>query len=78
MSISHAFKKTSAGNYFGYYKGYYVFTYRRPHGKWCCCIGKRGEWLCREGYFGTSLFNLNIAKRWAENAIWVEINKLKA
>ena len=63
------FKKTKAGNYFGYYKGHYVSTYRRPHGKWCCMIGRKGLWLYSEGYFGTSLSNLKKVKDWIKEKI---------
>lgn len=62
-------KKTKQGNYFGYYKTYYLFIYRRPHGKWCCRVGKSGEWLDREGYHGTSLPTLVKAKYWASKSI---------
>lgn len=62
-------RKTTLGNYFGYYKGHYVFIYRRPHGKWCCRIGKGGEWLYSEGYHGTSLPTLIKARNWAKNKI---------
>ena len=63
------FKKTKAGNYFGYYKGYYVSTFRRPHGSWSCWIGKKGKWLYYEGYFNTSLTTLEKVKDWVEGKI---------
>ena len=58
-------KKTTAGNYFGYHKGHYLFIYKRPHGKWCCRIGRGGHWLFSEGYHGTFLRTLSKAKKWA-------------
>jgi len=65
-NFSKAFKKTTQGNYLGYYSGYYMFIFRRPHGKYCCIIGKRGEWLWSEGYHGTYLDTLTKAKQWAK------------
>ena len=59
----------NTGNKLGYYKGYYVFIYKRPHGKWCCCIGKKGEWLWSEGYFSSWITTISIAKKWAINQI---------
>lgn len=58
-------RKLTTGNYFGHYLTHYIFAFRRPHGKWCCMIGKGGEWLYREGYHGTYLSNINKVKRWA-------------
>lgn len=43
MNFTKALKRTSKGNHFGYYNGYYIFIYRRLHGKWCCRIGRKGE-----------------------------------
>ncbi len=62
-------KETSLGNYFGYYKGYYVFIYKRPHGSWCCRYGKNGEWINQEGYHGTSLRTIKKAIGWAKGKI---------
>jgi hypothetical protein len=62
-------KKTKAGNYFGYYKGHYVFTYKRPHGKWSCRIGKKGEWLWFEGYHSTYLTSLAEAEIWVKSKL---------
>jgi hypothetical protein len=64
FSNSNVFRKTSAGNYFGYYRGYYIFTYKKAHGSWCCSIGKKGEWLWREGNFGRSLPTLKKVQSW--------------
>lgn len=66
INFNCAFKKTKAGNYFGYCRGYYVFIYKRPHGKWCCRIGRKGERLWQEGYLSTSLPKLQDAKQWAK------------
>lgn len=68
-TLSKALKRTVAGNHFGYCNGYYVFIYRRPHGCWCCRIGKKGEWIYSEGYHGTSLKTVHAAKAWAKNKI---------
>lgn len=62
-------KKTKAGNRFGYYNGYYIFVYKRPHGCYCCRIGKKGEWLFGEGYFGTSLPTLRSVLIWIKSKI---------
>jgi hypothetical protein len=62
-------RKLNTGNYFGWLKGYYLFIYRKPHGKWCCVIGKKGEWLFSEGAFGTYLNTVKKAKWWAKNKI---------
>lgn len=69
QSCVNKFRYTSQGNIMGYYRGYYYFIYDRPHGKYCCRIGKKGEWLWSEGYFGTSLQTMNKAVRWAYNKI---------
>jgi len=58
-------RKTSAGNYLGYFLGHYFFIYKRPHGCYCCRIGKKGKWLKSEGYHGTYLNTLKKAKNWA-------------
>lgn len=68
-NLNKAFKKNSAGNYFGYYLGYYIFAFKRPHGRWSCRIGRKGEWLWSEGYFGTSLPNLSRVKDWIRSKI---------
>ncbi len=65
-NYSIAFRKTSKGNYLGYCYGYYIFIYKRPHGKWCCRVGKGKEWLWQEGYFTTYLDTLQKAKNWAK------------
>lgn len=62
-------KKLATGNYFGYFKSHYLFAFRRPHGKWCCIIGKGGQWLFREGYHGTSLPTIKAVKKWAEKVL---------
>jgi hypothetical protein len=62
-------KKTSAGNRFGYYLGYYVFAYRKPHGAYCCWIGKGGKWLFADGNFGAWMWTLRIVKKWAGQKI---------
>lgn len=67
--MTKGMKRTNQGNYFGYISGYYVFVYKRPHGKYCCRIGKGGEWLWREGYHGTSLQSLRKALVWANSKI---------
>lgn len=64
-NLSKAFKKTTAGNYFGYCNGYYLFTYRKPHGGWCCFIGRKGEWIWSEGKFTKSLPTIAAVKKWA-------------
>jgi hypothetical protein len=63
-NINKAFKKTNTGNYFGYYLGFYIYTYKRPHGKWCCRIGRKGDWMYSEGYHGTYLSSLKKVKEW--------------
>ncbi len=68
-NFNKALKKTSRGNYFGYYFGFWIFIFMRPHGKWCCQIGKKGKCLWSEGYFGTSLPKLSNAKRWSKRRI---------
>ena len=65
-NFSKAFKKSKQGNYFGYCNGYYIFIYKRPHGRWCCRIGRKGKWFWQEGYFGTSLDTVSKAKQWAK------------
>ena len=65
-NFNKAFKKTSRGNYFGYYKGYSIFVFKRPHGGWCCEIKRNGEFIWLEGYHGTSLQTLAQAKQWAK------------
>lgn len=67
--MNKAFKKTKRGNYFGYYKGHYVFTYKRPHGSWCCAIGRKGEWVYAEGYFSTSLRTLSKVKEYIKQKL---------
>ena len=62
-------KETKLGNYFGYYKGHYIFIYRRPHGMWCCRVGKAGVWLFSEGYFGTFLQTIKQAEKWAADKV---------
>lgn len=62
-------RKLSTGNYFGHYMTHYIFAFKRPHGKWCCMIGKGGEWLYREGYHGASLPTVNRFKKWAKDKI---------
>lgn len=68
-NFDKSLKKTSAGNYFGYYMGYYVFAFKRPHGKWACRIGRKGKWLWTEGYHGTSLPNFSWVKSWVKSKI---------
>ncbi len=60
------FRKTTAGNYIGYFPGHYVFIYKRPHGSYCAVIRRIGSEyiLYREGYFGTCLSTLSKAKDW--------------
>jgi hypothetical protein len=62
-------RKLPTGNYKGYHMGHYFFIFKRPHGKWCCRIGKGGEWLYQEGYHGTFLHNLKKVKGWAKDKI---------
>jgi hypothetical protein len=70
-------RKTSLGNHFGYHEGFYIFIFRRPHGKWCCTIGRKGEWLAGEGYFGTYLSTFNKAKKWAKYRLQLLIDEYK-
>ena len=65
-NFNNAFKRTPRGNYFGYCNGYYIYTFKRPHGSWSCRIGRKGKWIWSEGYFGTSLKTLAMAKRWSK------------
>ena len=72
-------RRLTTGNYFGYYKGMYVFLRKRVHGKWdghekykswwTALIGKNGEWLFGEGVFGSYLNTLKKAKWWAKRII---------
>jgi hypothetical protein len=62
-------RKLPTGNYSGYHLAHYFFIFKRPHGKWCCRIGKNGEWLYREGYHGTYLNTIKKAKGWAKDKI---------
>lgn len=65
-------RKTSRGNYTCWHNGYYLFFFRRPHGKWCCMIRKNWVLVTSSGYFTTSLPTLADAKKWAKNntPIW--------
>lgn len=65
-NFEKCFRKLSTGNYAGWYRGYYIFIYKRPHGTWCCRIRNSKEWLWQEGYHGTSLRTVAIAKQWAK------------
>lgn len=69
--LSKAFKKATAGNYFGYCNGYYLFTYRKAHGGFCCYIGKRGQWLWSEGKFGRSMPTIRDVKEWAKHILTI-------
>lgn len=62
-------RKTSQGNYTGWYEGYYLYFFRRPHGGWCCFIRKKWKPVCGNGYFTQSLPTLKIAKQWAKENI---------
>lgn len=62
-------RKLTTGNYFGYYKGFYVFIRKKEHGAWCCSIGRKGEWLYGEGFLGTSLPTIPKATAWYKNKI---------
>jgi len=62
-------KKTTAGNYFFYYHGHYVFARRKPHGGFGCYIGKGGEWLHAEGNFAKSLKTVSDLKTWIKTKI---------
>lgn len=75
-SLKKAFKKTSKNNYWGYYYGYGIYTYRRPHGYWCCEILKisraKGEYSTtayREGYHGSSLRSIPAVKKWIKTIL---------
>jgi hypothetical protein len=68
--MDKAFRKTSQGNYFGYRNGFSIFTFKRPHGHWACIIRRRGMYVAAEGYFGTSLRDLNDVKKWVKQ--WVK------
>lgn len=68
-NFTKGIKKTKAGNYFGYYKGYWIFIFRRQHGAWCCQIGKKKVCMYGEGYHATSLRTVTIAKQWAKTKI---------
>lgn len=63
------FKKTTAGNYLVYYKGYYIFSFKKPNKSYACRIGKDGKWMWTEGYFGTYLKTIDDVKRWAKSKI---------
>ena len=58
-------RKLSNGNYVGRKGKWYVFIYRRPHGKWCCEISCDKRIVFIEGFFATSLPTTKIAKQWA-------------
>jgi hypothetical protein len=62
-------QKLSTGNYKGHHEGHYFFAYRRPHGKWCCRIGKKGIWLYQEGYHGSNLPTISMVKAWVRLTI---------
>lgn len=59
-------RKLKTGNHFGYYNGYYISIFKRPHGGWCVFIGKKGKWIWSEGKFTTSLKTIKAAKQWAK------------
>lgn len=63
------YRKLTTGNYLGRAGKYYIFIYRRPHGKWCCRIGDGKEWLWQEGYHGTFLTTIKKVKEWARDKI---------
>lgn len=65
-NFNKALKKTSAGNYFGYCHGYYIFIFKGMHGGYTARIGRKGKWIWSEGYHGTSLPKLADAKQWAK------------
>lgn len=68
-NINKAFNLTTAGNRFGYYLGYYIFTFKRPHGAWCCFIGRKGKYFISDGVHGSWMKNLRIVKAWAKDII---------
>lgn len=65
-NFNKGIRRLTTGNHFGYCNGYWIFIFRRPHGKWCVEIGKKKELIWREGYHGTSLRNIKAAKQWAK------------
>lgn len=62
-------RKLNTGNYFGYYRGYSVFLFKRPHGGWCVMVRKGGKAVFGEGYFGLFLPILKKARDWAKKKI---------
>lgn len=63
------FRKLNTGNFFGYFKGYYFFAYRKPHGGLCCRIGKAGQWIYFEGMHACSLPNIKKVKWWVKEML---------
>lgn len=73
------YRKLSTGNYLGRSGKYYIFIYKREHGKWdgfdryvkwyTARIGIGGEWVAWEGTFGSYLKTLGKAKWWVKN--WI-------
>lgn len=62
-------KKTTAGNYFFYYHGYYVFARKMDHVGYGCYIGSRGRWLWGEGNMSKSLKTVSDLKTWIKTKI---------
>lgn len=62
-------RRLNTGNYIGSHKRHYFFVYKKPHGAWCCRIGKAGMWLHSEGVHGTFLSNLKKVKAWVRSKL---------
>ncbi len=63
------FRKLSTGNWQGRQGKYYVFIFKRPHGKWCAHITLEGRSIASEGYFSTYLHTIAKAMGWADSRI---------
>lgn len=63
------YRKTSKGNYVGRCGRYYIFIYKRPHGKWCSSIAIGNYPVFSEGYFTTYLNTVKKAKDWVKNKL---------
>lgn len=56
--------KTTAGNYKCWYKGFYIFIFKRPHGGWAAFMEYRGIPITFNGFHTTSMPTLRDVKRW--------------
>ncbi len=71
MDINIKYRELTTGNVVGYHSGMMVFIFKRPHGGWCVSIRSQKEKriIYKEGYHGTCLSKINIAKEFADRYI---------